>query len=238
MDFTFLQSPTIIQISGWIMAILTLLIFSFLYKDNPFYKFAEHLFVGVSAGYGVVIVYNNVIVPNLVTPVMNGRAYYLIFGVLGVMMLFKLSRKLHWISRWPLAYVVGAFAGIQIIAYGQSDLITQIRATIQPLWVAGDPVATLSNWLIVFGVLAGILYFFFSKKQTGALGVVTKIGIWFLMISFGASFGYTVMGRISLAIGRFQDLLEFPVISTIVLLIIIAVLVVHTIMTREPVAEE
>ena len=35
----------------WCAALLTLFIFSFLYKDNPFYKFAEHLFVGVSAGY-------------------------------------------------------------------------------------------------------------------------------------------------------------------------------------------
>ncbi len=238
MDFAFLESPFVLQLSGWITAVLTLLIFSFLYKDNPFYKFAEHLFVGVSAGYGVVIVWYNVIIPNLWIPTQQGQWYYWIFGVLGVMMLFKLSAKLHWISRWPLAYVVGAFAGIQIIAYGQSDLVTQVRATIQPLWINGDIVGTLSNWLIVFGVVVGILYFFFSKKHTGALGVAAKIGIWFLMISFGASFGYTVMGRISLAIGRFQDLLVFPVISTIALIVIIAVLVVYSIMTRDRAIEE
>ena len=238
MDFAFLESPFVLQMSGWITAILTLLIFSFLYKDNPFYKFAEHLFVGISAGYGVVIVYYNVIIPNLWIPTQQGQWYYWIFGVLGVMMLFKLSPKLNWISRWPLAYVVGAFAGIQIIAYGQSDLVTQVRATIQPLWVRGDLVGTFSNWLIVFGVVVGILYFFFSKKHTGALGVAAKVGIWFLMISFGASFGYTVMGRISLAIGRFQDLLMFPVISTIVLIVIVGVLVVYSIMTRDRVTEE
>jgi hypothetical protein len=34
------------------------------------------------------------------------------------------------------------------------------------------------------------------------LGVGAKIGIWFIMISFGAHFGYTVMGRVSLLIGR------------------------------------
>ena len=31
----------------------------------------------------------------------------------------------------------------------------------------------------------------------------------FLAISFGASFGFAVMGRISLLIGRFVDLLKF-----------------------------
>jgi len=38
-----------ITIGTWVAAFLTLSIFSFLYKDNPFYKFAEHLMVGVSA---------------------------------------------------------------------------------------------------------------------------------------------------------------------------------------------
>ena len=40
---------------AWLVVLLTLCIFSFLYKDNPFYKAAEHLYVGVSAGYVAVI---------------------------------------------------------------------------------------------------------------------------------------------------------------------------------------
>ena len=35
----------------WCIVLLTLSIFSYLYGDNPFYKAAEHIFVGVSAGY-------------------------------------------------------------------------------------------------------------------------------------------------------------------------------------------
>ena len=34
----------------WIAALLTVAIFSFLIKENPFYRVAEHLFVGVSNG--------------------------------------------------------------------------------------------------------------------------------------------------------------------------------------------
>ena len=41
------------------------------------------------------------------------------------------------------------------------------------------------------------------------LGKASKVGIYFLMISFGASFGFAVMGRISLLIGRFTDLILF-----------------------------
>jgi len=42
------------EIGIWAAALLTLAIFSFLYKENPIYRFAEHLLVGVSAGYYLV----------------------------------------------------------------------------------------------------------------------------------------------------------------------------------------
>lgn len=86
----------------------------------------------------------------------------------------------------------------------------------------------LSNLLVVIGVCAGVFYFFFSKKHTGALGVVSKVGIAFLMMSFGASFGYTVMGRISLAIGRFQDLLHYPLMAGTALIVLIVALAIES----------
>ena len=48
-------SPEII--GAWIVVLLTLCIGSFLYDDNPFYKAAEHLYVGISAGYTLVIAF-------------------------------------------------------------------------------------------------------------------------------------------------------------------------------------
>jgi hypothetical protein len=66
------------------------------------------------------------------------------------------------------------------------------------------------NGLIVLvGTITGLLYFYFSKEHKGWFGKVGKVGIYFLMISFGASFGFAVMGRISLLIGRFMDLIDF-----------------------------
>ena len=62
------------------------------------------------------------------------------------------------------------------------------------------------NILIVIGVICGVIYFFFSKEHKGLFGGLAKVGIWVLMIGFGASFGYTVMARISLLIGRAQFL--------------------------------
>ena len=66
---------------------------------------------------------------------------------------------------------------------------------------------------ILFGVLTTLTYFFFSKPHTGFIGVTARTGIFFLMVAFGASFGYTVMARVSLFIGRANFLIDDWVIE-------------------------
>ena len=57
---------------------------------------------------------------------------------------------------------------------------------------------------------------------------MSRVGIYFLMIKFGASFGFAVMGRISLLIGRFEELIEFSkpqyYYSTPVILVVIIII--------------
>ena len=56
--------------------------------------------------------------------------------------------------------------------------------------------------------MASLVYFFFSIEHVGVVGGVSKVGIWILMITFGASFAYTVMGRIALIAQRIEFLLD------------------------------
>ncbi len=205
----------------WIGALLTLGIFSFLYKDNPFYKFSEALFVGVSAGYWFVVTYFNYFLPKLVDNltlaytelVTHGRVdyhwVYLVGGALGILMLLRLLPKVGWLSRWSLAFVVGTTAGLQFTRYLQSNGIIQVKGTILPLFVGGDLHATIGNIVIVVGTFCGLIYFFFSKEHKGAFGGAARLGVWFLMITFGALFGYTVMSRMSLLIGRMYYLFHY-----------------------------
>ena len=198
----------------WIGALLTLGIFSFLYKDNPFYKFSEALFVGISAGYWFVVTFWQYFMPKLVDNLVlaytvlstQGRIdyhwVYLLGGALGILMLLRLVPSIGWLSRWSLAFVVGTTAGLQFTRYLQSNGIIQIRGTIMPLFVGGDLNTTIGNIVVVVGTFCGLVYFFFSKEHKGAFGGAARIGVWFLMITFGALFGYTVMSRMSLLIGR------------------------------------
>ena len=84
-------------------------------------------------------------------------------------------------------------------------LLAQIEATIQPLsW----SLAGFNLLVILVGVVSVLIYFFFSMEHKGAVGKVSRLGIAFLMISFGASFGYTIMARLSLLIGRISFLMD------------------------------
>lgn len=197
----------------WLAALLTLGIFSFLYKDNPIYKICESIFVGVSAGYWAIVFFFDNIVKKFwygVFPTDNSDPNYLLwFGAfLGVLMLLRLSSKIGWIARWPLAFIVGATAGLYMMIYFVSNAMLQISSTMRNV-VAVNPETSAIVWgetigsiIIAVGVLSGLVYFFFSKEHKGVFGQTAKIGIWFLMITFGAHFGYTVMSRMSLLIGR------------------------------------
>lgn len=226
----------------WLAAFLTLSIFSFLYRDNPFYKLAESLFIGVSAAYWMVVQFWSVIVPNLLgnlipMPVrdwaMPGletthpHLVYIVPLILSVMLLWRLMPAGGWISRWPLAFFIGVFAGLRMIQFIQADFLNQIRNGILPLivtsadWIRAFPDAaaevggnptwqpwTTSIWNIisVLGVLACLTYFFFSIEHKGVVGRVARVGTWILMITFGAMFAFTVMGRIALLTGRLEFL--------------------------------
>jgi len=201
----------------WVSSLLTLFVFSFLYKDNPFYKFAEYLYVGISAGYYVAFDYQNNLVPNLWVPlVQQGKLEYIIAFVLGILIITRFFPKIAHLSRWSLSFMIGTVTGLAMVVVLQGDLIMQVGRTILPVvGIPDDPVAGPGWWqgfqnlVIIIGVCASLIYFYFSKEQRGFLGGTAKLGIWFLMISFGAGFGFTVMARLSLLIGRMDHLINW-----------------------------
>jgi hypothetical protein len=191
------------HLGTWLAAFFTLCMLSFLYKDNPFFRIAESFFAGLSLGYYIGIVANQTLKPNLVQPLMESfhSNWHLLFaGGLGVMLYFRYIKKVAWVSRWALAVYVGYYVGVNMMQKLHGEVLPQVGDTMLSLSWSG--VATLWNIVMVVGVLSVLIYFYFSAEHKGAVGGISRVGIWFLMISFGAAFGYTVMGRISLLIGR------------------------------------
>jgi len=216
-------------IGVWLAAILTLCIMSFLIGDNPFYKTAEALVVGASAAYWMVYSFYTGIVDKLLVNLWPGlvRSWttpgladdyhwhwiYIIPLILSIMLVCRLLPSGGWIARWPLAFIIGATAGFRLLAHLESDFLLQIKGTITSLWAvnAADTFAfwpSVSAIVILLSVLACLVYFFFSMEHTGLVGKTARGGILVLMVTFGAAFGLTVMGRITLLTERFDFLFK------------------------------
>jgi len=217
----------------------TLAVLSFLYRDNPIYRFAEHFFVGVAAGYWIVLQFHTVFLPKLWTPFVQkglmgqgiapeeSRFQILLLaipGALGLLMFAQFSRNTSWLARWPMATVIGSFSGLAIIGFAQGDLIPQIQANVLPILRPGSltrlgaapAFSTEQLWafldatsypILTIGVICCLIYFFFSTEHRGATGAAAMVGVWFLMVSFGASYGRTVATRVSLFLERATFLL-------------------------------
>jgi len=195
----------------WLEAFITLAIFSFLYKDNSVYHLVESVFAGLSAGYYVGLYWKSIILQQLWEPMTradNPKWWLFIPGIFGLMMFTRLWPKYSWISRIALAFVMGSTAGIFLITQLHGLVLPQMQKTMLSLINSDGLEASFLAVIVVIGVISTLIYFYFSKEHKGFVGVTAKLGIWFIMISFGAHFGYTVMGRVSLLIGRVQFLIE------------------------------
>jgi hypothetical protein len=195
--------------------VVTLAIFSFLYKDNPLYKLAEHVAVGVSVGFLMVNYYYTVFMPKVWDNVVHkGQFDYLIPLILGLLLYSRFVPKWGWVSRLSLAFLLGAGSGMSIAPSLESRVLKQIEGTMASLvvWVPGDAWGTILQTLVsvflVGGTIACLVFFLFSVEHKGKVGKLAYFGRLCIMAGFGASFGYTVMARVSLLIGRIQFLTQ------------------------------
>ncbi len=208
-----------VSIGVWLNALFTLFILSFLYKDNPLFRVAESVFAGMSLGYYIGLSWQQTLKPNLYAPLkvsFTGDLHYLLLipTALGILLYFRYVPRIAWMSRIALAVYIGYYVGVYLVQKLHGEVLPQTRDTI--LSVTGGGWLAVENIILMIGVFSVLIYFYFSMEHKGVVGRVSKVGIWFLMISFGASFGYTVMARVSLLMGRFTFLVNHwirPLIS-------------------------
>ncbi len=218
-----MMPETMSDLAGvWVGALLTLCVFSFLFKDNVLFKIMEALFVGVSVGYGIALTWHTGLYPKIYQPAVEFVAkiktqgllqwiwaFYMLASV-GIGALFiprLLGERYAWTSRVPMAYSIGLGTGMGIPLAIQTFVLAQMSKTFLPLVVIDNHAVqwgpSAANCAIVLGVLSVLYYFFFSLKKSDPVSrMVSKVGIAYLMLGFGASFAYTIMARITLLIGR------------------------------------
>ena len=209
-----------------IAAILTFMVWSYLLGDNPAFRFAEHLFVGIAIGYAVLVAWFNVMQPALFGAVApQSPIFAAVPLVLCLLLMAKVRPAWSVIGNLPIAFLIGVGAALAVGGALFGTLWPQVSATanlsLDPADY-GDPEPILAstffwqNLAIVIGTIGTFFYFTFNMQPQGPLGGFREtftrfwsgIGRWVIMITLGALFGNTAMSLIAALIGRIQWLID------------------------------
>lgn len=206
----------------------TLAIFSFLIKENRFYRFFEYLFIGIAAGYLPIVTIKTFLWPQILEPMLgltvirypDGTVdepynplylWYLAPLLFGLLYYFIYSKRYGWIAKIVITFSLGASAGISFQGFF-AEILPQIFKSFKPLVVYKDGAlqyATMANHLLFLLILFSVMYFFFFtfKRTTQLQEKVALHGRLWMMVCFGAFFGSTVMARLALLVERLQFLI-------------------------------
>lgn len=212
---------------GIVGLVLTLMVFSYILKDNVFFGIALYLLVGVSSGYATLLIIRSVILPMLVSPLLKPgtQSFYLalvplILSVLFVFMLFKRGSRM---GRIPLAFLVGVMVAMALFGVSRGTLAPQLLSVFQYFSlgvVAGH--STIRWWglleaiAIFLGVVAILAFFqerqrkMFGKTENSVvLTGMSKLGQVFLGITFGALFVGLLSSALIALIGNLTTIVDF-----------------------------
>lgn len=137
-----------IKLSAGVLA--TIGLYSVLYKENKFYRFFEHMFLGLAAGWACVALWTDTLKSNWwdlmcgrIPEGVEGQANYqagvegfwlwAILLPLGLMGYMVFSKKHSWIARIPIGVILGLWSGQQIQVWWER-FGPQIKSSILPLY--------------------------------------------------------------------------------------------------------
>jgi len=205
--------------------LLTVMVLSYLFGDNLLFRFAIHVFVGVSAGYVAVIAFYQVILPYLVIPLWKGpltaeKGLLLIPLILSALMLMKISPRLGWLGGPAVGYLVGVSAAVVIGGAVLGTIFPQTGAAIQPFDIIHNeaPFQSLFNGIVMLvGTITTLAYFHFgarrqadgSTRRNRLVETLAWIGQLFVALTFGALFAGVYAAALTALIERMDSLIQF-----------------------------
>lgn len=208
--------------------VATLAIYSFLIKENPFYRFFEHLFIGIAAGFIPIFTIRDFLWPKIIEPLLglnivrypdgtfseDYNSWFLLYlfpMAFGLLYYFIFSKRHAWLAKLVIGLSLGVGGGIAFKGFF-AEQIPQLKSSFKPLIVMEEGIinylASFENLFFVFTLLAVMYYFFFTFKFTKqGTGSIAVSGRWLMMICFGSFFGSTVMARLALLVERIEFLI-------------------------------
>lgn len=196
-------------VASWICIML----YTMLYGDNVVSKTAEHIYMGVLAGYDVIVNLNYFYTKGVLASANPATFHFIIPVILGILIYARLHGKTRWLYRYPMAIIMGASLGVTIRTTVFSQVIDQILGNFPPKApLVGVPAGNaINNLIIIVGSLCAIVFFVFSREFKGPERYVNRLGRLFLLGGFGMTYGNTVSYRYELMAGTFiSNMLQPP----------------------------
>lgn len=187
----------------WVAALFTLACYSYLYKENFFFRLAEHTMIPLAVAHVLTTRWHNTLLPYIETYIKGkGMWWFWIFFAFGLLYYCRfLPAKYAWLTRYPISISVGWYLGYYFSLFPRQYAV-QIVDAIRDL-------SKFENILFFLMFATSMMYFFLTLGgKSKSFRTAGQWGRWILMVGFGASFGNTVSGRISLFLGRLSFLLS------------------------------
>jgi hypothetical protein len=202
-------------VGGALGFLFTVALLSYLIGDNPLYRIALHIFIGVSVGYIVLVVIYQALVPRLVAPLTSGDPVSI--GLAGVpvilflLLLLKLNPRTSWLGSLAVAFMIGVGTAV---AVGGAITGTLLPQSNMPL-LKGDGLAFLSSIIIVIGTITTLIAFQFWIRGRSASGDAQRValiryagyvGQGFTMITLGVIYAGMILSGIAILSERLSTL--------------------------------
>jgi hypothetical protein len=213
-------------ISAVIGFILTLMVLSYLIGDNPLFRIAVYLFIGVASGYAAVVVWHSVLIPKLFDQLSGSPAQLaltIVPLILSVSLLAKLSPRISWIGNFAMAVLVGVGAATAIGGALVGTLIPQAEAAMEAVnfrtagTSSGAVLSMIEGVVMLAGTVLTLAYFQFGAKRSadgavkrnGILEMLAWLGRIFIAVTFGALFAGVYMAALTAMIERLSSVIHF-----------------------------
>lgn len=213
-------------LSALVGLILTLMVFSYLIGDNPLFRIAVYLFVGVASGYAATVIWHYVLVPKLFQPLTTSDPNQLLLSIVpllfSISLLTKLSPRISWIGNFAMAALVGVGAAAAVGGALLGTLIPQFQAAIDAFdfRAAGgaNPLLTLVEGTVMFfGTVLTLASFHFSAvrspdgtpRRNSIIDWISWLGRIFIAITFGVLFAGVYMAALTAMIERLSSIINF-----------------------------
>lgn len=207
-------------VTGIVSFIFTLMVLSYLIGDNPLFRIAIHIFIGVSAGYAAVIAIYQVILPNLIMPLIVGSTterILLAFPLaLSFLLLLKLSPGAARLGNPASAYLVGAGAAVAIVGAVTGTLIPQVTASVMQFETSNVNALEriFEGSIILVGTVSTLAFFHFgvgakATRRNPLIGLLALLGQIFIGVAFGVLFAGAYAAAVTALIERVQSILNF-----------------------------